>query len=63
MSLVAERENAGGGEKGRWAQGVSEQHIIDSVRYLLVKQKEDGSFSDPNPVIHREMQVKDYSKH
>uniref|UniRef100_A0A673XNZ9 Complement C4B (Chido/Rodgers blood group) n=1 Tax=Salmo trutta TaxID=8032 RepID=A0A673XNZ9_SALTR len=56
MSLVAERENAGGGEKGRWAQGVSEQHIIDSVRYLLVKQKEDGSFSDPNPVIHREMQ-------
>uniref|UniRef100_A0A8K9V9N7 Complement 4B (Chido blood group) n=1 Tax=Oncorhynchus mykiss TaxID=8022 RepID=A0A8K9V9N7_ONCMY len=56
MSLVAERQNAGGGEKGRWAQGVSEQHIIDSVRYLLVKQKEDGSFSDPNPVIHREMQ-------
>uniref|UniRef100_A0A673XMC1 Complement C4B (Chido/Rodgers blood group) n=1 Tax=Salmo trutta TaxID=8032 RepID=A0A673XMC1_SALTR len=55
MSLVAERENAGGGEKGRWAQGVSEQHIIDSVRYLLVKQKEDGSFSDPNPVIHREI--------
>uniref|UniRef100_A0AAZ3SDX2 Complement 4B (Chido blood group) n=1 Tax=Oncorhynchus tshawytscha TaxID=74940 RepID=A0AAZ3SDX2_ONCTS len=56
MSLVAECQNAGGGEKGRWAQGVSEQHIIDSVRYLLVKQKEDGSFSDPNPVIHREMQ-------
>uniref|UniRef100_A0A4W5LUC6 Alpha-macroglobulin-like TED domain-containing protein n=1 Tax=Hucho hucho TaxID=62062 RepID=A0A4W5LUC6_9TELE len=56
MSLVAERQNAGSGEKGRWAQGVSEQHIIDSVRYLLVKQKEDGSFSDPNPVIHREMQ-------
>uniref|UniRef100_A0A8C7L3S7 Complement C4B (Chido/Rodgers blood group) n=1 Tax=Oncorhynchus kisutch TaxID=8019 RepID=A0A8C7L3S7_ONCKI len=56
MSLVAERQNAGGGEKGRWAQGVSEQHIIDSVRYLLVKQKGDGSFSDPNPVIHREMQ-------
>ncbi|KAK6327030.1 hypothetical protein J4Q44_G00026750 [Coregonus suidteri] len=56
MSLVAELQNSGRREKGRQAQGVSEEEISHSVRYLLVKQKEDGSFSDPNPVIHREMQ-------
>ncbi|KAK6327032.1 hypothetical protein J4Q44_G00026770, partial [Coregonus suidteri] len=56
MSLVAELQNSGRGEKGRQAQGVSEEEISHSVRYLLVKQKEDGSFSDPNPVIDRKMQ-------
>ncbi|CAB1334784.1 unnamed protein product [Coregonus sp. 'balchen'] len=44
-----ELQNSGRGEKGRQAQGVSEEEISHSVRYLLVKQKEDGSFSDPNP--------------
>ncbi|KAI4881188.1 hypothetical protein NFI96_027254, partial [Prochilodus magdalenae] len=35
---------------------VSEKEIRDPVNYLIQKQNGDGSFTDPHPVIHREMQ-------
>ncbi|KAF5901104.1 complement C4-like, partial [Clarias magur] len=35
---------------------VSQLEIRKSVSYLIKQQHGDGSFSDPNPVIHREMQ-------
>ncbi|KAM6967498.1 complement C4-B [Aplochiton taeniatus] len=33
-----------------------EEEINQSVRFLITKQNDDGSFVDPNPVIEREMQ-------
>ncbi|XP_029115907.1 complement C4-B-like [Scleropages formosus] len=58
LSLVADRQLEGRGEKGRQgANVVSVEEISQSVEYLLSKQSEkDGSFNDPHPVIHREMQ-------
>ncbi|KAJ8290147.1 hypothetical protein GJAV_G00009260, partial [Gymnothorax javanicus] len=56
MCLVLDRQLAGRGDRGR--QGtvfVSEQEIYTSVKYLI-SQQSDGSFTDPHPVIHREMQ-------
>ncbi|XP_027004856.2 complement C4-B [Tachysurus fulvidraco] len=35
---------------------VSQLEIRNSVNYLIEQQGKDGSFTDPNPVIHREMQ-------
>ncbi|XP_072536742.1 complement C4-B [Salminus brasiliensis] len=52
LSLVADCELAAKPEQ----QIVSELDIRASVRYLIETQKQDGSFSDPHPVIHREMQ-------
>uniref|UniRef100_A0A3P8XQE1 Anaphylatoxin-like domain-containing protein n=1 Tax=Esox lucius TaxID=8010 RepID=A0A3P8XQE1_ESOLU len=60
MSLVAERQRERSGPAGREGLDVAENEISHSVRYLLDNQNQDGSFTDPNPVIHREMQVKDY---
>nr|XP_056700077.1 complement C4-like [Euleptes europaea] len=37
-------------------QAVDEAKIRESVQWLLRKQLSDGSFQDPNPVYHREMQ-------
>ncbi|XP_032998058.1 complement C4-like [Lacerta agilis] len=37
-------------------QEVDEAKIRETVQWLLSKQKSDGSFEDPNPVYHREMQ-------
>ncbi|KAL4646806.1 complement C4-like [Arapaima gigas] len=58
LSLVADRQLEGSGEKGRQgASVVSLDEISQSVEYLVSKQSDtDGSFNDPNPVIHREMQ-------
>ncbi|KAG5856595.1 hypothetical protein ANANG_G00009580 [Anguilla anguilla] len=56
MCLVLDRQLAGRGEQGRQGMGfVSEQEIYESVKYLISQQK-NGSFTDPHPVIHREMQ-------
>ncbi|KAJ8004754.1 hypothetical protein DPEC_G00139570 [Dallia pectoralis] len=52
LSLVAERQRGGSGRR----EDVADNEISHSVKYLLEKQNEDGSFIDPNPVIHREMQ-------
>ncbi|XP_062322694.1 complement C4-B isoform X2 [Osmerus eperlanus] len=58
LSLVAERQALVSGEKGRITrvQVVSHDDITVSVQYLLSKQNDDGSFIDPNPVYHREIQ-------
>uniref|UniRef100_A0A4W4FSC1 Complement 4B (Chido blood group) n=1 Tax=Electrophorus electricus TaxID=8005 RepID=A0A4W4FSC1_ELEEL len=37
---------------------ISQVDIQDAAMYLIKKQNDDGSFTDPNPVIHREMQVR-----
>nr|XP_060616241.1 complement C4-like [Anolis sagrei ordinatus] len=37
-------------------QDVDEAKLLESVQWLLGKQKSDGSFQDPNPVYDREMQ-------
>ncbi|XP_036394649.1 complement C4-B [Megalops cyprinoides] len=58
MSLVLERQWDGRGERGRVGQGfVREEIISESVTYLISKQdKLNGGYTDPHPVIHREMQ-------
>ncbi|XP_054476945.1 complement C4-B isoform X2 [Anoplopoma fimbria] len=53
LSLVAERQTAAFGQQGRTARVVPEQQIRHSVSYLLSVQKTDGSFGDPQPVLHR----------
>ena len=53
FSLVAQRQTAAVGEQGRRAKVVPEEEIRHPVSYLLTVQKTDGSFSDPNPVLHR----------
>ncbi|XP_049336490.1 complement C4-B isoform X2 [Astyanax mexicanus] len=52
LSLVAECELSTKSQQ----QIVSQKEIRDSVKYLIKTQNKDGSFSDPHPVIHREMQ-------
>uniref|UniRef100_A0A8C4ZBC2 Anaphylatoxin-like domain-containing protein n=1 Tax=Gadus morhua TaxID=8049 RepID=A0A8C4ZBC2_GADMO len=59
LSLLADRQMAGrgGGLQGHIGRDVSNQDISTSVRFLMSVQKQDGSFSDPHPVYHREMDV------
>uniref|UniRef100_A0A8B9J7Y9 Complement 4B (Chido blood group) n=1 Tax=Astyanax mexicanus TaxID=7994 RepID=A0A8B9J7Y9_ASTMX len=52
LSLVAECELSTKSQQ----QIVSQKEIRDPVKYLIKTQNKDGSFSDPHPVIHREMQ-------
>uniref|UniRef100_A0AAR2LRU8 Complement 4B (Chido blood group) n=1 Tax=Pygocentrus nattereri TaxID=42514 RepID=A0AAR2LRU8_PYGNA len=52
LSLVAECELVANGDQ----QIVSQLEIRRPVNYLINNQNKDGSFSDPHPVIHREMQ-------
>ncbi|XP_051262420.1 complement C4 [Dicentrarchus labrax] len=53
LSLVAERQIVAFGQQGRRAQFVPEEEIRRPVSYLLSVQKGDGSFTDPQPVLHR----------
>uniref|UniRef100_A0A1A8RTY4 Uncharacterized protein n=1 Tax=Nothobranchius rachovii TaxID=451742 RepID=A0A1A8RTY4_9TELE len=46
MSLVGERQGAG-------LTGSVQNDIIESANYLISIQEDNGSFTDPNPVIHR----------
>ncbi|KAM9724101.1 complement C4-B isoform 1-T1 [Menidia menidia] len=55
LSLIAERQNATVGLLGRPADLVPEEEIWQSVDYLVSQQQDDGSFPDPNPVLHRNM--------
>ncbi|XP_030215044.1 complement C4 [Gadus morhua] len=57
LSLLADRQMAGrgGGPQGHIGRDVSNQDISTSVRFLMSVQKQDGSYSDPHPVYHREM--------
>ncbi|XP_036452334.1 complement C4-B [Colossoma macropomum] len=52
LSLVADSELVANADQ----QIVSQLEIRRPVNYLITTQNEDGSFSDPHPVIHREMQ-------
>lgn len=58
LSLVAQRQTFG--QQGRAAKVVPEEEITHSVRYLLSVQKNDGSFSDQHPVLHRNVLVAIY---
>uniref|UniRef100_A0A669E1D4 Complement C4B (Chido/Rodgers blood group) n=1 Tax=Oreochromis niloticus TaxID=8128 RepID=A0A669E1D4_ORENI len=54
FSLVAQRQTAVFGLQGRINKVVPEENIRKPVKYLLkIQNTQDGSFSDPNPVIHR----------
>uniref|UniRef100_A0A667YMT3 Complement C4B (Chido/Rodgers blood group) n=1 Tax=Myripristis murdjan TaxID=586833 RepID=A0A667YMT3_9TELE len=63
MSLVAERQSVATGEQGRRSTAVSAEEISQSVGYLLSVQKPDGSFTDPNPVMHRGMKVNSFKSY
>ncbi|XP_060777748.1 complement C4-B isoform X2 [Neoarius graeffei] len=52
LSLVADCQLATTEDK----EIVSQIEIRKSVKYIIEQQQKDGSFTDPNPVIHREMQ-------
>lgn len=58
LSLVAQRQAVAVGLQGRIARVVPAEEIMHSVNYLLSVQKADGSFSDPHPVLHRQVLVK-----
>lgn len=60
LSLVAERQIETKEQKGLTEKEISQEEIRKSVIYLINTQNSDGSFSDSNPVIHREMQVLRY---
>ncbi|XP_051262421.1 complement C4-like [Dicentrarchus labrax] len=53
LSLVAERQTVDFGQQGKMAKVVTEEDISHPVRHLLTVQKTDGSFSDPQQVLHR----------
>ncbi|XP_078027937.1 complement C4-B-like [Epinephelus lanceolatus] len=53
LSLVAQRQSVAFGEQGRKARVVPEEEIRQPVSYLLSVQKTDGSFDDPERVLHR----------
>lgn len=51
--MVAERQIVAFGPQGRQARTVPLEEIRQPVSYLLTVQKSDGSFTDPDEVIHR----------
>lgn len=57
LSLVADRQIETKEQKGQTEKEISQEEIRQTVLYLINTQSSDGSFTDSNPVIHREMQV------
>ncbi len=57
LSLVAERQMETLEQQGTTEKIISQEDIRHAVTYLIKTQSSDGSFTDTNPVIHREMQV------
>lgn len=57
ISMVAERQQLVVGQQGREARAVPLDQIQHSVGYLLSVQEGDGSFGDPNQVLHRGVMV------
>ncbi|XP_030606146.1 complement C4-like [Archocentrus centrarchus] len=56
FSLVAQRQTAAIGPQGRIVNVIPEEYIRKPVGYLLgIQKSHDGSFTDPNPVIHRKV--------
>ncbi|XP_067305139.1 complement C4-B [Pseudorasbora parva] len=56
LSIVADRQIETLEQHGTTERLISQEDIRQSVTYLVKKQSSDGSFTDANPVIHREMQ-------
>uniref|UniRef100_A0A8C1YE60 Complement 4B (Chido blood group) n=1 Tax=Cyprinus carpio TaxID=7962 RepID=A0A8C1YE60_CYPCA len=56
LSLVAERQIETLEQQGTTEKMISQMDIRHAVTYLIKTQSSDGSFTDTNPVIHREMQ-------
>lgn len=57
IAMIAGRQQMVVGQQGRNARVVPLTQIQDSVRYLLTIQEGDGSFGDPNQVLHRGVMV------
>lgn len=53
LSLIAERQTVAVGQTGRQARLVPYENIRHPVSFLLRVQEADGSFGDPNPVLHK----------
>lgn len=53
LSFVVQRQNV----KQREKNTILVEEIRKPVNYLLSIQKDDGSFGDPNPVLHRQTLV------
>ncbi|CAJ1061688.1 complement C4-B isoform X2 [Xyrichtys novacula] len=53
FSLVAQRQSQSFGQQTRVANVVPVEEIRQPVRFLLSKQRNDGSFTDPHQVLHR----------
>uniref|UniRef100_A0A8C2F497 Complement 4B (Chido blood group) n=1 Tax=Cyprinus carpio TaxID=7962 RepID=A0A8C2F497_CYPCA len=58
LSLVAERQIETLEQQGTTEKMISQMDIRHAVTYLIKTQSSDGSFTDANPVYHREMQAK-----
>ncbi|KAG7259040.1 hypothetical protein CRUP_009966, partial [Coryphaenoides rupestris] len=56
LSLLAERQSAGVGMRSHRGRDVTSHDISHSVGFLVSVQKDDGSFSDPHPVLYRSLQ-------
>ncbi|XP_073728066.1 complement C4-B isoform X2 [Misgurnus anguillicaudatus] len=56
LSLVADRQIETREQQGTAEKDISNRDIQQAVNYLIETQNPDGSFTDPKPVIHREMQ-------
>lgn len=53
LSLVTERQSTGVGPNSRVVQVVPQKEIIEPVKFLLSSQRDDGTFGDPHPMVHR----------
>ncbi|XP_053183414.1 complement C4-B isoform X2 [Scomber japonicus] len=53
LSLMAERQIVAFGQQGRRPTVVADEEIRKPVQYLLSVQNNDGSFTDPWPVLHK----------
>ncbi|KAK7157442.1 hypothetical protein R3I93_008812 [Phoxinus phoxinus] len=56
LSIVADRQIETIEQQGTTERRIQQEDIRQAVTYLIGTQSSDGSFTDANPVIHREMQ-------
>ncbi|KAK9960652.1 hypothetical protein ABG768_008497 [Culter alburnus] len=56
LSIVADRQIETLEQQGTTERLISQEDIRQAVTYLIKTQSSDGSFTDANPVYHREMQ-------
>ncbi|XP_024123084.2 complement C4-B isoform X1 [Oryzias melastigma] len=53
LSLVTERQSTAVGPDSRVVKVVPQKEIIEPVKFLLSSQRDDGTFGDPHPMVHR----------